>query len=86
MTTTTDTTGTALGGDVADFTRILTINATPAALRAAITTEEGVSGWWMPTDRTAPDSLSVSFGETGVDVRVVETPDLVVWDVVELLR
>jgi alpha-beta hydrolase superfamily lysophospholipase len=78
----TDMTESLLGGDVADFTRTLTINGTPAALRAAITTDEGVSGWWMPTVSPAPELLSVSFGDRGLEVRVVATPELVVWDVV----
>jgi uncharacterized protein YndB with AHSA1/START domain len=75
-------TETALAGNDADFTRTLTINTDPAALRAAITTDHGVSAWWAPTVSPGPDSLSVSFGDSGVDVRVVATPDLVVWDVV----
>ncbi len=37
----TDTTETARGADVADFTRTMTIHATPAALREAITTDDG---------------------------------------------
>jgi len=65
-----------------DFTRTLTADATPAALQAATTTSEGVSGWWAPTVTLEPDLLSVSFGKSGVDVRVVATPQLVVWDVV----
>jgi uncharacterized protein YndB with AHSA1/START domain len=75
-------TETALVGNDADFTRTLTINATPAALRAAITTDEGVSGWWAPTVSPEPELLTVSFGDSGVNVRVVATPELVVWDVV----
>ena len=75
-------TETAFAGTHADFTRTLTINATPAALRAAITTPEGVSGWWAPTVSPGPDLLTVSFGDRGVDVRVVATAELVVWDVV----
>ncbi|MBJ7609090.1 MAG: SRPBCC domain-containing protein [Candidatus Dormibacteraeota bacterium] len=75
-------TDTALVGTDADFTRTLTIDATPAALRAAITTDEGVSGWWSPTVSRGPELLSVSFGNIGVDLRVVARPELVVWDVV----
>jgi hypothetical protein len=62
--------------------RTLAINATPAALRAAITTYEGVSGWWAPSVSPGPKLLTISFGDSGVDVRVVATSALVVWDVV----
>ncbi len=75
-------TETAIVGNDADFTRTLTIKATPAALRAAITTAEGVSGWWSPTVSPGPELLSVSFGDVGVDLRVAATTELVVWDVV----
>ena len=75
-------TETALVGTDADFTRTLTIDATPAALRAAITTSEGVSSWWAPAVSPRPELLSISFGDRGVDVRVVATAELVVWDVV----
>ena len=67
----------------ADFTRSLTIEATPESLRAAITTEEGVSGWWAPTDSPGPDLLSISFGDVGAEIHVVATPGLVVWEVVD---
>ncbi len=66
----------------ADFIRTLEINATPAALRAAITTADGVSGWWSPTVSPGPGLLAVSFGDVGVDLHVVATPELVVWEVV----
>jgi uncharacterized protein YndB with AHSA1/START domain len=75
-------TETTLIGTDADFTRTFTINATPAALRAAITTDEGVNDWWAPTVSPGPGLLTISFGDKGADVRVVVTPDLVVWDVV----
>jgi hypothetical protein len=75
-------TETALVGSDADFIRTLTINAKPATLEAAITTDEGVSGWWAPTVSPGPELLSVSFGDRGVEVGVVTTPALVVWDVV----
>jgi uncharacterized protein YndB with AHSA1/START domain len=75
-------TETALVGNDADFIRTLTIKATPAALRAAVTTDEGVNGWWAPTVSPGPEMLTVSFGDSGVDVHVVATPELVVWDVV----
>ncbi len=70
-----------LVGQDTDFTKTLTISATPAALLAAITTAEGVSGWWAPTVSPRSELLSVSFGDTGVVVRTVTTPGLVVWDV-----
>ncbi len=73
---------TSLVGKDADFNRTLTIKATSAALRAAVTTAEGVSGWWAPTDSRQPEVLNVSFGDRGVDLRVAATPELVVWDVV----
>ncbi len=69
-------------GNDADFIRTITIDGAPEALRAAITTAGGVSGWWAPTVSPATDVLNVSFGEVGVEVRVVAQPDLVVWDVV----
>lgn len=75
-------TDTTLIGNDADFLRTLTINASAAALRAAITTDEGVNDWWAPTVSPEPGLLTVSFGDKGVDVRVVATPELVVWDVV----
>ena len=43
---------------------------------------DGVSGWWMPTVSPEPEILRVSFGDIGLDVRVVAEPELVVWDVV----
>jgi hypothetical protein len=73
---------TTLVGKDADFIRTVTVNATPEALRAAITTEEGVSGWWAPTVSPGPELLSMSFGDRGADVRVVAAPELVVWEVV----
>ncbi len=76
-------TETAIVGNDADLTRTLAIDASPTALRAAITTADGVSGWWAPTVSPAPDVLRVSFGDVGVDLRVVATPELVVWDVVD---
>ena len=75
------TTTTHVDNDV-DFTRSLTINGSPAALRAAIITEEGVSGWWAPTVSSGPELLTISFGDVGAEVRVVATPELVVWEVV----
>jgi hypothetical protein len=72
----------AFVGNDTDFSRTLKINATVAALRTAITTDEGVSGWWAPTVQPGPELLSVSFGDIGVDMRVVATPDLVIWHVV----
>jgi len=72
---------TAVVGHDADFTKTVTINATPAALLAAITTHEGVTGWWAPTVSPEPELLSVSFGDRGVEVRVIVKPELVVWDV-----
>ena len=67
----------------ADFTRSLTINGTSTALRAAITTEAGVSGWWAPTVSSGPELLTISFGDVGAAVRVVATPEQVVWEVVD---
>lgn len=67
--------------DTTDFSRTLTISATPAALESAVTTAAGVSGWWMPTVRPEPDVLRVSFGTKGLDVRVSVLPGRVVWDV-----
>lgn len=75
-------TETTLIGKDADFTRNLAIAASPAALRAAIATDEGVSGWWVPTVSPGPELLTMSFGDSGVDVRVVATPELVIWEVV----
>ena len=71
----------ALVGKDADFTKTLTIHANPAALLAAITTAEGVSGWWAPTASPRSALLSVSFGDSGVVVGTVTTPGLVVWEV-----
>jgi len=67
----------------ADFTRSFTIKAAPASLRAAITTAEGVSGWWAPTVIAGSDLLSISFGDVGAEVHVVATPEQVVWEVVD---
>jgi hypothetical protein len=78
------TTETARGAEiVADFTRTLTIKATADTLRTAITTAAGVSGWWMPTRSPEPGLLRISFGDKGLDVRVMTMPELVVWDVVD---
>ena len=51
-------TETAIVGTDADFTRTITINAAQAALRAAITTAEGVSGWWAQSIRPSPPELN----------------------------
>jgi hypothetical protein len=73
---------TDIASNTTDFTRTLTIDAAPAALRSAITTAEGVSGWWMPTTSPEPEILRVSFGDRGADLRVIPASDLVIWDVV----
>ncbi len=78
----TDRHDTTIVSDTTDFTRKLTFEATPAALRSAITTAEGVSGWWMPTVSPEPEILRVSFGDRGADLRVITAPELVIWDVV----
>lgn len=70
-----------LVGTNADFTKTHVIKATPAVLRAALTTDEGVSGWWAPTVTPESEVLAVSFGDRGVEVRVIVTPERVVWDV-----
>jgi uncharacterized protein YndB with AHSA1/START domain len=74
-------TNTDLHGVDADFCRTLTINATPAAVRAAVTTGDGVSGWWMPAVAEDPQVLTVSFGDSTAEFRVTAAPELVVWDV-----
>ena len=75
-------TETAIVGNDADFIRTLSIHGTPDALRTAVATAEGVSGWWWPTVSPGPDLLAVSFGESGLEARVDATADRVVWDVV----
>src|SRR3954470_4692037 len=71
---------TTVGAD-ADFTRTHTIAASPETLRAAVTTADGVSAWWVPTVSPGPELLTMSFGDTEAQMRVVATPDLVVWHV-----
>jgi hypothetical protein len=70
-------------GDDADFTSSLTINGNPAALRAAICTDAGVSGWWAPTVSPGPELLTISFGDVGAEVHVVAQPELVIWEVLD---
>ncbi len=71
---------TTVGTD-ADFTRTLTLTTSPETLRAAVTTADGVSAWWVPTVSRGTDLLTMSFGDTSAEMRVVATSDLVVWHV-----
>ena len=67
-----------------DFTTVLHLPVSPAAVAALFTSAAGVSRWWGPTtgDATAGGTLVTSFGEHGVNaVRVREAgPTRVVWE------
>ncbi|BEP14215.1 SRPBCC domain-containing protein [Acidothermaceae bacterium B102] len=67
-----------------DFTAVLHLDATPAAVATLFTSAEGVSRWWGPAegDGAVGGMLLTSFGEHGFNaVRVLEAgPDRVVWE------
>ncbi len=67
-----------------DFTAVLNLPASPAAVSALFASAAGVSRWWGPTegDGTAGGTLATSFGEYGVNtMRVLEAgPARVVWE------
>ncbi|HKC29016.1 MAG TPA: SRPBCC domain-containing protein [Jatrophihabitans sp.] len=67
-----------------DFTAVLNLPASPAAVSALFSSAAGVSRWWGPTEGHAAvgGTLVTSFGEHGVNaVRVLEAgPDRVVWE------
>lgn len=67
----------------ADFRRALRVRATPTVVRAAVSTAEGVSGWWFPTTAAGDGRLRVAMGDSGVELRVRAEGDDVVWDVVD---
>ena len=67
----------------ADFRHAVHVGATPAAVRAAVTTAEGVSGWWFPTTTAGDGRLRVAMGDSGVELRVRTEGDDVVWDVLD---
>ena len=70
-----------------DFTAVLNLPASPAAVSDLFTSAAGVSRWWGPTegDGTVGGTLSTSFGHHGVNaMRVLEAgPTRVVWESVE---
>jgi uncharacterized protein YndB with AHSA1/START domain len=67
-----------------DFTAVLHLDATPAAVSTLFTSAAGVSRWWGPAegDGAAGGTLLTRFGEHGVNaVRVLEAgPTRVVWE------
>jgi hypothetical protein len=67
-----------------DFTAVLNLPASPAAVSAFFTSAAGVSRWWGPTegDGAVGGTLTTSFGEYGVNtMRVVQaSPARVVWE------
>jgi len=67
----------------ADFRHALRVRATSAAVREAVTTEQGVSGWWFPTTAVGADRLHVRMGDSGLELRVRAEGDDVVWDVLD---
>ena len=67
----------------ADFRRYLGVRAAPDAVRAAVSTAEGVSGWWFPTTTVGDGRLSVAMGASGVELEVYSEDDDVVWDVLD---
>ena len=74
-----------------DFTAVLNLPASPAAVSALFTSAAGVSRWWGPTegDGAVGGTLVTSFGEHGVNtMRVLEAgPTRVVWkSIVPVLR
>ncbi|WP_433234628.1 SRPBCC family protein [Actinomadura nitritigenes] len=68
----------------ADYTAVLNLPATPAAVAALFTSAAGVSRWWGPTegDGAVGGTLVTAFGEYGANaMRVLEAgPDRVVWE------
>lgn len=67
----------------ADLRYALRVRATPADVRAAVTTAKGVSGWWFPTTTAGDGRLRVAMGDRGVELRVRTGGDDVVWDVLD---
>jgi uncharacterized protein YndB with AHSA1/START domain len=71
-----------------DFTAVLNLPASPAAVSALFSSADGVSRWWGPTqgDGAAGGTLVTSFGEHGVNaMRVLEAgPARVVWEPIAL--
>ena len=67
-----------------DFTAVLNLPASPAAVSALFTSAAGVSRWWGPTegDGAVGGTLVTSFGDYGVNtMRVLEAgPARVVWE------
>lgn len=67
-----------------DFTAVLNLPTTPAAVSALFTSAEGVSRWWGPTegDGAVGGTLVTGFGDNGVNaVRVLEAgPHRVIWE------
>ncbi len=67
-----------------DFTAVVTLPASPAAVSALFSSAAGVSRWWGPTegDATVGGTLVTSFGGYGVNaMRVLEAaPARVVWE------
>jgi uncharacterized protein YndB with AHSA1/START domain len=67
-----------------DFTAVLHLTASPAAVAALFTSAAGVSRWWGPTegDGAAGGTLATNFGANGVHaMRVLESgPRRVVWE------
>jgi uncharacterized protein YndB with AHSA1/START domain len=67
-----------------DFTAVLNLPVSPDDVAALLTSAEGVSRWWGPTegDGGVGGTLTTAFGGYGVNaMRVVEvTPSRVVWE------
>lgn len=79
--------GTAGGG----FTTHAVSSASPEAVFAALTTLEGLAGWWMPDVSGSADAggdVTFLFDGEHVTMRVVytEAPSLVVWQCTESTR
>jgi hypothetical protein len=71
-----------------EFTAVLSLPASPAAVSALFASAVGVSRWWGPTegDGAVGGTLVTSFGDHGVNaMRVLEAgPTRVVWESIAL--
>ena len=66
------------------YTRELTIEAPPARVVEALTTTEGVAGWWTPDAELTGDRLTLRFDDQRIVMRVDEAgPTAVAWTCLE---
>ena len=65
-----------------DFRRTFAVRSAPETLERAVSTADGVSGWWWPTQPIGHEQLHVAMGDSGVDVEVRRDGAETVWHVV----